>query len=94
MFTLKKNLIVHIRVIHKERKDPKCDMCGNFFSQTTSLNRHIHTIHESHKDYKCHSCAKSFSQSGVLKRDIQNVHEGHNITSVKLVEKHSLKADI
>ena len=94
MFTLQKNLIVHIRVIHKERKDPKCDMCGNFFSQTTSLNRHIHTIQESHKDCKCHSCAKSFSQSGVLKRDIQNVHEGHNITSVKLVEKHSLKADI
>ena len=73
MFTLKKNLIVHIRVIHKERKDPKCDMCGNFFSQTTSLNRHIH--------------------SGVLKRHIQNV-KATNITSVKLVEKHSLKADI
>ena len=54
MFTLKKNLIVHIRIIHEERKDLKCDMCGKFFSQTKSLKRHIHTIHESHKDYKCH----------------------------------------
>ena len=65
--TIKKNLIVHIRVIHEERKDPKCDMCGKFFSQTKSLKRHIHTIHESHKDYKCHYCAKNFSQAGVLK---------------------------
>ena len=77
IFTIKKNLIVHIRVIHEERKDPKCDMCGKFFSQTKSLKRHIHTIHESHKDYKCHSCDKSFSQPGDLKRHIYIVHEGH-----------------
>ena len=31
IFTIKKNLIVHIRVIHEERKDPKCDICGELF---------------------------------------------------------------
>ena len=57
-----KNLKKHIRTIHLDHKDYKCEICGKSFSLTGDVRKHIHAMHEEHEDeYRCESCGKSLT---------------------------------
>ena len=56
-----KNLKKHIRTIHLDHKDYKCEICGKSFSEAGSFKRHIQNKHDLCKDKKCDICSKSFS---------------------------------
>ena len=42
----------NVTEVHEEKKDHKCEICGNSFFNRSSLKRHIHKIHEGQKDIK------------------------------------------
>ena len=55
-FTWATSLRIHIKTIHEDHKDFKCEYCGKSFTQAVNLRVHMKTIHEDQKDIKCDSC--------------------------------------
>ena len=86
-FTESGSLKTHIKTIHAEQKNYKCDSCGKSFTQLINLKEHIKTIHEGQRNYKCDSCGKCFTQLGSLKRHIRMVHEGQKNHECEFCEK-------
>ena len=86
----------HIKKIHEQQRNFKCNSCGKSFSESANLKRHIKNIHEGQRNSKCDSCEKTFThQLGDLKIHIKRIHEGQrNYKCVSLVEKPSLIQDI
>ena len=86
----------HIRTIHEDHRDYKCEFCTKSFSRADHLMKHIHSFHKGNKDHKCESCGKSFSTTSYLKQHIHTIHgmKAAKITNVNLVENHFLKGEI
>ena len=72
-FSLKTNLVVHIKMVHDNIRDKICDACGKGFSSTNNLKKHVRTVHEGIRD-TCPICAKSLS--GRVQDHIDTVHKG------------------
>merc|ERR1711971_728994 len=52
-FPSKRNLNVHITVVHEGKKPNKCNICGISFASKQNLTEHISVVHEGIKSYDC-----------------------------------------
>uniref|UniRef100_A0A8C1MMZ5 Myoneurin n=1 Tax=Cyprinus carpio TaxID=7962 RepID=A0A8C1MMZ5_CYPCA len=68
----------------QDKHRPICNVCGNLFSEMSSLRRHMR-IHKGLKPYQCQLCTRSFRQGNQLKTHMR-IHTG---TTHSLKEKHS-----
>lgn len=88
-FVCRRNLIVHIRMVHEGHKKiqvlRQCDQCGKSFGGTRSLNLHMEYIHGDGKP-KCHICSKKFSSKQFLVTHL-NSHSGIKPFSCKYCER-------
>lgn len=57
---------------------PICNICGNLFSEMSSLRRHMR-IHKGLKPYECSLCGRCFRQGNQLKTHLR-IHTGNNCT--------------
>ena len=71
-----KNLQSHIKSVHKDVKNHKCETCGKAFNLLESLKTHILSFHGGVKNHKCDTCNKAFTTSQRLQIHISEVHEG------------------
>lgn len=55
---------------------PICNICGNLFSEMSSLRRHMR-IHKGLKPYQCQLCGRCFRQGNQLKTHLR-IHTGNN----------------
>ena len=73
------------RVIHREQRDWKCDICGKSLQNYSALKRHEVTHNE--PDKKCSFCDKNFSDKSDLKNMKKRTHKvpkrSLNVVSVK-----------
>ncbi|XP_026093675.1 myoneurin-like isoform X1 [Carassius auratus] len=58
----------------QDKQRPICNVCGNFFSEMSSLRRHMR-IHKGLKPYQCQLCTRSFRQGNQLKTHMR-IHTG------------------
>ncbi|XP_059390893.1 myoneurin-like isoform X2 [Carassius carassius] len=58
----------------QDKHRPICNVCGNFFSEMSSLRRHMR-IHKGLKPYQCQLCTRSFRQGNQLKTHMR-IHTG------------------
>lgn len=58
---------------------PICNVCGNLFSEMSSLRRHMR-IHKGLKPYQCQLCGRCFRQGNQLKTHLR-IHTGNNFTA-------------
>ena len=66
-FTLKQNLVRHIKQEHINEQKNECRFCKSSFKDKSNLRRHILNIHDKIK-YSCTICNKTFSdKSNLLK---------------------------
>lgn len=56
---------------------PICNICGNLFSEMSSLRRHMR-IHKGLKPYMCQLCGRCFRQGNQLKTHLR-IHTGNNL---------------
>lgn len=66
----------HIKAIHENRRDYKCDHpgCDKAFVQSNQLKHHKQSKHEG--GFMCNECGKIFSQEHTLRDHIQMIHKG------------------
>ncbi|XP_051543275.1 myoneurin-like [Myxocyprinus asiaticus] len=58
----------------QDKLRPICNVCGNLFSELSSLRRHMR-IHKGIKPYQCQLCTRSFRQGNQLKTHMR-IHTG------------------
>ncbi|KAL1248540.1 hypothetical protein QQF64_021858 [Cirrhinus molitorella] len=58
----------------QDKHRPICNICGNLFSEMSSLRRHMR-IHKGLKPYQCQLCTRSFRQGNQLKTHMR-IHTG------------------
>ncbi|TRY95258.1 hypothetical protein DNTS_012197 [Danionella cerebrum] len=58
----------------QDKHRPICNVCGNLFSELSSLRRHMR-IHKGVKPYQCQLCTRSFRQGNQLKTHMR-IHTG------------------
>ncbi|XP_005162831.2 myoneurin isoform X1 [Danio rerio] len=58
----------------QDKHRPICNICGNLFSEMSSLRRHMR-IHKGLKPYQCTLCTRSFRQGNQLKTHMR-IHTG------------------
>uniref|UniRef100_A0A8C1SCH9 Myoneurin n=1 Tax=Cyprinus carpio TaxID=7962 RepID=A0A8C1SCH9_CYPCA len=58
----------------QDKHRPICNVCGNLFSEMSSLRRHMR-IHKGLKPYQCQLCTRSFRQGNQLKTHMR-IHTG------------------
>lgn len=58
----------------QDKLKPICNVCGNLFSEMSSLRRHMR-IHKGVKPYECKLCTRSFRQGNQLKTHMR-IHTG------------------
>lgn len=63
----------------QDKHRPICNICGNLFSEMSSLRRHMR-IHKGLKPYQCQLCTRSFRQGNQLKTHMR-IHTGTSFTS-------------
>uniref|UniRef100_A0A8D9F1M9 Zinc finger protein 582 n=1 Tax=Cacopsylla melanoneura TaxID=428564 RepID=A0A8D9F1M9_9HEMI len=61
IFTVKRQLLRHVRTVHDKIRNYQCPICGHSFADVTNLNVHMH-IHTGEKKHVCDVCGKSFTQ--------------------------------
>lgn len=61
---------------------PICNICGNLFSEMSSLRRHMR-IHKGLKPYQCQLCGRCFRQGNQLKTHLR-IHTGNNYTPMRI----------
>uniref|UniRef100_A0A8C1HP41 Myoneurin n=1 Tax=Cyprinus carpio carpio TaxID=630221 RepID=A0A8C1HP41_CYPCA len=72
----------------QDKHRPICNVCGNLFSEMSSLRRHMR-IHKGLKPYQCQLCTRSFRQGNQLKTHMR-IHTGTtHVHCASLKEKHS-----
>ncbi|TUS40679.1 Myoneurin [Bagarius yarrelli] len=62
-----------VRVL-QDKLRPICNVCGNLFSEMSSLRRHMR-IHKGLKPYQCQLCGRCFRQGNQLKTHLR-IHTG------------------
>lgn len=62
---------------------PICNICGNLFSEMSSLRRHMR-IHKGLKPYQCQLCGRCFRQGNQLKTHLR-IHTGNNFTRWRIL---------
>lgn len=67
-----------IKVLQNKLR-PICNICGNLFSEMSSLRRHMR-IHKGLKPYQCQLCGRCFRQGNQLKTHLR-IHTGNSFTS-------------
>ena len=82
-------LNTHIKTVHEGRKEHKCNFCGKYFSQSSSLNLHVKTIHKEMEaeNNKCDICNKSFKYAWILTTHVKTIHEGLKEHKCKFCDK-------
>ena len=48
----------HMKVIHENKRDYKCDTCGKTYPRSTNLKHHINEKHLNIVKYTCTYCGK------------------------------------
>ena len=61
IYSVRKTLKIHIRVVHEKSEQVKCDICHLVLSSKSTLKFHMKAKHEKSKSYKCKLCDKSRS---------------------------------
>eukprot|EP01083_Nonionella_stella_P302198 1040936_1 len=74
-FTVKCNLINHIRSVHRKERSFKCRFCGNGFIRSDRLKEH-ERIHTGEKPLKCEFCSARFATSSRLNKH-KKKHTGY-----------------
>ena len=67
----------HVRTVHKEAKEYKCDPCDKIFPTLVDFKIHKNTVHKGYK-YKCNLCHQLYSTTDILQRHIAENHEDCN----------------
>ena len=75
-FSSRKNMLVHYKTYHEEKRDYKCSVCGKEFGYKTDLDKHYKAIHLKQRSYQCPDCEKSFARSSDLSKHRKSQHLG------------------
>ena len=78
-----KYLSEHIKTVHEGIKEHKCNFCGKFYSQKSSLNLHVKTFHkdmaqektENKGQVECNFCGKFYSNKSSLNLHVKSFHK-------------------
>lgn len=70
-FNLKKQLILHLRTVHKKFM---CEYCGKELGCKDTLRRHVKEGHEKRRSFPCPLCDSSFARGENLKRHFESLH--------------------
>jgi KRAB domain-containing zinc finger protein len=77
----------HVKIIHHNQKEHKCEQCQKFFGTRYDYRNHIEHYHSETPNevgrYHCSECNKDFVSSSALTRHNRGIHE--NIKPPKLV---------
>ena len=76
----------HIDVVHKGKKDLKCEKCDFATGKLKELKRHIEVVHNC--THKCEICGECFSSPGKLEYHKESVHEGKTRFNCKECDRH------
>lgn len=68
--------------VSQNKLRPICNICGNLFSEMSSLRRHMR-IHKGLKPYQCQLCGRCFRQGNQLKTHLR-IHTGNYFTQWRL----------
>ena len=70
----KRNLGVHIRVVHDKMRGHICKECGYAASHPSTLKKHIKYKHENIKDQFCQECEFATSRKETLQNHVRALH--------------------
>ena len=76
-FAKKSQLNTHVKMIHQQIKDHKCQDCNKLFSRKSDLASHVERIHlkiKPSKKFICKGCEAPFEHSQHLERHMNSVH--------------------
>jgi hypothetical protein len=65
----------HIKQVHDQIKDFKCEICDFKCSENCTLQRHIKAVHDQIKDFECEKCDFKCSTNEILQNHIKRVHD-------------------
>ena len=74
IFSTKRNLNRHIKIVHLKEYNFSCDQCDKSFGLDQTLQRHVKTVHLKERMFICNYCDKSFGDNGNLQKHIRTVH--------------------
>lgn len=69
----------HEDIYHFKVRIYECQICGNTFTTTYSLNQHIRYVHNGDKKNTCVWCKKSFARKTCLNRHVKGVHKRRDV---------------
>ena len=77
--TSKNKLSDHVKAVHANIKQYKCDVCDRAFGQKENLNRHKLILHsrenlQKNKGNVCQQCGKGFTSKSFLRVHVEGVH--------------------
>ena len=71
----KGHLIRHMKAVHTNTRDFKCDQCDKEFTQNFKLQSHKRTIHQRISKHKCDRCAYISASRKDLEQHKKEVHD-------------------
>ena len=69
-FICESHMTHHVRKVHEQAKDYKCDRCGKEYERKGQRDNHYKRVHQGIKEFQCETCEKRFS----IRQDLQ-VHQ-------------------
>jgi uncharacterized C2H2 Zn-finger protein len=76
LFTDRRNMLRHVRVIHKQQKHHICHTCGKGFDRKATLQTHMY----SHETQKCKDCSEECPDKEALKKHMKDVRHALSCT--------------
>lgn len=74
-FSIKQNMMDHIRTRHNDERPYKCDTCGSTFKTLECYRNHL-KIHTDERPHTCDVCGNSFRQRSAYMVHM-NIHSDH-----------------